>query len=60
METRAVYFRRRAFEERAAAARASNHRAKLCHLELADAYDFRSREFAVADTIVTVGAAVHL
>ena len=50
METRALYFRRRAAEERVAAANASNLKARGCHLELADAYDFRGREFAALDT----------
>ena len=59
METRAVYFRRRAAEERTAAANTSNLRAKGCHLELADAYDFRGREFAALDSQPDTGLLAH-
>jgi hypothetical protein len=50
METRAIYFKRRAAEQRSAAASASSLIARSCHLELADAYDFRGREFAALDS----------
>lgn len=50
METRALYFKRRAAEQRAAAGNASNLAARSCHLELAEAYDFRGREFAALDS----------
>ena len=50
METRGIYFKRRAAEQRSAAANASSSIARSCHLELADAYDFRGREFAAFDS----------
>jgi hypothetical protein len=50
METRSLYFKRRAAEERVAAANASNLKARGSHQELADAYDFRGREFAAFDS----------
>ena len=50
METRALYFKRRAAEQRAAAGNAANLAARSCHLELAEAYDFRGREFAALDS----------
>ena len=50
METRALYFKRRAAEQRTAAGNASTLIARSCHLELADAYDFRGREFAALDS----------
>jgi hypothetical protein len=59
METRALYFKRRAAEQRVAAGNASNLIARSCHLELADAYDFRGREFAALDSLREMEVPAH-
>ena len=47
MEADLVYYRRRAAEERSAAALAINEKARAIHLELAVAYDRRSARVEV-------------
>jgi hypothetical protein len=49
MEADLVYYRRRAAEERSAAALAINEKVRAVHLELAIAYDHRGDRLAVPD-----------
>ena len=43
MENDAVYYSRRAREERDAASRSSHYCVRNCHLEMAQAYELRTR-----------------
>ena len=49
MESDTIYYARRVQEERSAAKRATHPNVRRCHLELAEAYEFRLRAVAAQE-----------